>query len=220
MWLELGPSALTRQQAGPMLFLRRPWRESLPRHPFWEQSFWVSFPSGLISVIMLPFHYPIFLTPFLLQFQRQPSFFLFQGNRNTSLPAVIKCEYCKLGRGRRTGERQTRAGPYILCFLLPSPLPGSCLIRILFEMSFPYTLCSTRRYSMTHLERGYFIQTLSRKGMIIVITHSPLLSIYHVSCSMLTLDIWNLICFSLHHYEGFTFILNTLKMMKQRHLEI
>lgn len=135
---------------------------------------------------------------------------------------MIKCEYCQLGRGRRTGERQIRAGPYIICFLLPSPLPGSCLTRILSEMSFPYILCSPCRYSMTHLgkERGYFIQTLSRKGMIIVITHSPLLNIYHVSCSMSTLDISKLICFSLHLYEGFTFILNTLKMMKQRHLEI
>lgn len=50
--------------------------------------------------------------------------------------------------------------------------------------------------------------------------HSHLLNIYHVSCPVVTPDVSNLITFFLHLYEALILVLNLLKMIEQRRLEI
>ena len=205
-WIRAG--SLTRQQAGPVPFLRRqqgeshrdtppgthpglapPWPDLLDNAAF-QLSNLPDPISSAISEIILPFSY-------------------FRANRNTSLPAMIKCECSDLRRGRRTGQSQAKS--WSLHTLLSSPFPSPRILsyfRILFEMSFSCTLCSSCKYSGTHCRKGMRVFPLY------TVTHghdnsngSRLLST-HVSCAGLTLDISHLVYSSLQLREGFTNILN------------
>ena len=102
--------------------------------------------------------------------------------------------------------------------LLPSPRILSYL-GMLFEMSFSYALCSTRKYSGTHCGKGMrVIHKLSWMGMMIVTTH-----VYWalIMCHIPGYSLTSLISFILP-YSSINSSLSfwALKMREQRHLEI
>lgn len=114
-----------------------------------------------------------------------------RANRKTGLPAMIKYEDSELGRGRRTGQRQTRSRPSHALLLSPCTSPRIwSYFGILFEVSFSCTLCSTCKYSVTHFrqgKKGYFTHTLSWKDMIIVKAH------IYWAFALLCANTWHLI---------------------------